>query len=196
MLNYLASLAYLTAALLCVIAAATGQRTGRSRGDMVVWASAAAMFVALVAMRLLNGEDYLRGLLRALAAGEGFYNTRWLGQIAAIILLAGVLGLGWHKLRLDWIHKRGSQTSRFMRAVLLAMAGFALLYGLRLISLHGIDRLLYAGPLRLNWVLEGSFTLIITVAAALYIRHCRRRPAGRWIAAEDEKARPRPKLRR
>lgn len=191
MLIYLASLAYLAAALLCLAAAITARRTGRSKGDMAVWITAAAMFAVLIAMRMLGGEDYLRGLLRAVAAGEGFYNTRRLGQVAAIILLAGLLGLGWHKIRLDWMHKRGSQTARFMRFVLLTMAGFALLYGLRLISLHAVDQLLYAGPLRLNWVLEGALTLTIAAAAVLYIRHCRRRSAGRWVSAADEQARPR-----
>lgn len=186
MLNYLASLGYLIAALLCMAGAVTGRNTGRSKGDMAVWISAAAMFGVLIAMRMLGGEDYLRGLLRGVAAGEGFYNTRWLGQVAAIILLAGLLGLGWHKIRLDWVQKRGSQTARFMRVVLLAMAGFALLYGLRLISLHAVDQLLYAGPLRLNWLLEGAFTLTIAAAAVFYIRHCRRRAAGRWVAVEDD----------
>ena len=196
MLNYLASLGYLIAALLCVAGAVTGGQTGRSKGDVAVWISAAAMFGVLIAMRMLGGEDFLRGLLRGVLAGEGFYNTRAAGQLAAIILLAGLLGLGWHKMRLVWLHKRGSQTARFMRVAVLTMAGFALLYGLRLISLHAVDQLLYAGPLRLNWVLEGALTLTIAATAVLYIRHCRRRSAGRWVAAENhpgkhKNARPR-----
>lgn len=181
MLNYLASLSYLVAALVCLAAAWIGPKTGRSKGDMAVWLCAAAMFLLFVGMRLTGGEDMLRAALRSVATGEGFYNARALGQIAALIVLAGVGWLGWHKIRDDWRKKRGSRTAVFIRWALLGMAGFVVLYALRLISLHFVDRLLYAGPVRLNWVLDGALTVTVAAAALFYFQHCRKTKPGQWI---------------
>lgn len=191
MLNYLASLSYLVAASLCLVAALTGQRTRRSRSDMIVWLSACGLFIALIAVRLLGGEDIARDFLRGIATGEGFYSTRTAGQLAALIVLGGLLALGWNKIRGDWLKKRGSKSAIFIRIALVGMFGFALLYGLRIISLHALDRLLYAGPVRLNWVLEAAFTLIIAGPAVQYLRHCRKTAPGKWIEREipDKKQR-------
>jgi hypothetical protein len=182
MLNYVASLSYLLVAVLCLAAAHTARGSGRGSGDLAVWLSAAALFGLLIAMRLLGGEDVLRAVLRGIATGEGFYDTRMAGQLAGLIVLGGLLGLGWHKIRGDWLKKRASKSAGFVRAALLGMFGFALLYGLRLISLHAVDRILYAGPVRLNWVLEAAFTLILGGAAVLYVRHCRKHAPGQWLS--------------
>jgi len=180
MLNYAASLSYVFAALLCLAAAHTARGTGRNLGDMIVWLSGAALFGVLIAMRMLGGEEIVRDTVRGIAAGEGLYNRRMAGQLAGLIVLAGLLAVGWARIRADLLKKRKSQSAKFIRAALLAMFGFALLYGLRLISLHAVDRILYAGPVRLNWLLEAALTFLLAAAAAMYLLHCRRHAPGDW----------------
>ncbi len=178
MLDYLACLAYGLAAIVSLLAARTAHASGRGRGDMAVWLGGAALLSLLIVVRLADGEDIARGMLRGFAALEGFYNMRMAGQIAALIVLGGLLALGWRKFQADLVVKRGSISAKFIRAAILAMFGFVLLYGLRVISLHAVDSVLYAGPLRLNWLLEAGLVILLSGAAGLYLRHCRKHPKG------------------
>mgnify|MGYP000175524734 CR=1 FL=1 len=87
--------------------------------------------------------------------------------LAAMALFALVLR---QYLRRD-LGRRKSGRARLLLAAQLALLGFLPLLALRVLSWHQTDRLLYDGPVRLNWILELGLALVPMVAAALYVRH-------------------------
>ena len=169
-ISILACLIYGMIALLCLAPAVTGSGALRRH-----WLAAAALMVGLIAMRLAGGEDRIRQAAREMAMQSGNYASRWEFQIplalgvalAGTALLAGLLR-----------HWRAAPRGSRQRLVIVSrfgMLGLLLLYALRLVSLHQIDAILYAGPLRLNWIFEGFSCLAIALPAFL----CWRQRGGR-----------------
>lgn len=186
MLNTLAIYAYVIAAIPCLIAALATLRTRRSATDALIWLAAMGLLLAMSAARANGLEDILRETMREAASSGGWYGSRRNAQVLAITaVLVLVLAAGsWWALRGKRNARRGSLSIRFVRAALIAMLAFAALYALRIVSMHAVDQLLYAGPVRLNWVLDAGLTASIAIAALLYIRHCWRY-SGRRGAHKD-----------
>ena len=141
-----------------------------------------AAFAAMACIRMLGAEEIARSMLRSQLVLAGEYDARWSLQsmlaaalgIAVVALFAAFL---WRKLR-----QRQTGRTRLLLVAQLALLGFVPLVAMRVLSWHQLDRLLYAGPVRLNWLLELALALLPTIMAALYIRRVRLRgtyPPGR-----------------
>ncbi|OBV11221.1 hypothetical protein I603_1629 [Erythrobacter dokdonensis DSW-74] len=129
----------------------------------------------LIALRMLEVEEWLRSTLRASLRASGEYGQRRDLQAplsAAIIALAGIgtLGLIYRKTR----NLRGRRNVARLVSVIAALA-IIFLIALRLASLHAMDALLY-GPLKLNWVVDLGSSLVVMIAAIQYIRLVRAHP--------------------
>lgn len=173
-------LAVLVACLLAARAAIAGARALRDgrRGDVAHWLALAALLALLAAFRLLEGEDLIRHGARGAMVGMGNYGGRRAVQVplAVAALLAGI-GCGWLFVR-RWRAARPGSRARPVLVARFAALAFAPLYGLRLVSLHQTDRLLYDGPLPLNWILEGLICVALAGAALAYVGQVRRHSQG------------------
>lgn len=161
--------AYSIVALLGLAAAFAALKAKRPKADLLTWVFCAILFAAFIVMRWHGLEENWRDALRDYASSAGVYEGRreWQALLAAIAIVAGAALMVWGFLR--W---RAALRSRQRIAIFTArflMAAFIPLYALRLISLHLTDVLLYRGPLRLNWLLEGALTLGIGAAAIMYL---------------------------
>lgn len=162
----------------CSLAALFAHRLGR-REERKGWAICAGAFVGLAMVRLFGTEELARQQLRAQLVLAGQYDQRWASQsvlavavfLAAMALFALVLRQYLRRhLRRD-LGRRKSGRTRLLLAAQLALLGFLPLLALRVLSWHQTDRLLYDGPVRLNWILELLLALVPMIAAALYVRH-------------------------
>ena len=158
------------AALLCLASSRESLRGAGTGLETGIWAGGAMLFAALALARLLDLEDRSRRLLRATVHDEGGYAGRWDFQAplaTAVVVLGGLgllgLWLAWEK---GWLRK-------IPRTVLLAAVGMVALAGLvllRIVSLHGVDRILFGGGLHLNWFLEVGLTGGVAACAVRYLR--------------------------
>ena len=167
--NIIAVGLYLLVALAGVVALLTAMRYRQAGWHIRMWLFAAALFVALAALRGLGIEDFWQGELRSMLRAEGTYQDRREFQrpLAAIVVaFAGIVAFLWAY--------RGFRNVRGRRNVAVMVAGasaFAMiaLVALRLISLHPVDALLY-GPLKLNWIIDMGSSLVVLGAAGYYTR--------------------------
>ena len=137
------------------------------------WLGVAWAFAGLAAARFWHFEDALRETLRAAARAQGLYDARWGPQAALVVLaLAGAAVLAWVAWRQwpGWARQSGFAVwlSRW------AVIAFAPLMAARLVSWHLLDRLIYSGPVRLNWLADGALTMACALAIALHWRTSRR----------------------
>lgn len=169
----LATPIYALVVLACLGAALAARHQHDRKGDVWHWRFAALVFVGLWVMRLADGEDALRAALRESVRSAGQYGGREDWQVPLAISFALVaLAIAVLFVRAWQKERRGSRA----RWVLLAQAGLSSLmplFGLRLVSLHQTDRLLYSGPVRLNWLIEGAICATVALAAYAYWRRCR-----------------------
>lgn len=147
----------------------------RTAEDRRHWLLGAAIFAGLALFRLVDGEDRVRAIARGAITAAGDYAERTAVQVPlAIGALIAVIVMFWLFARSWQATRRGSRA----RPVLLSRyALFALvpLYGLRLVSLHQTDWLLYSGPIRINWLLEGAICAVVGGAAGLHAHLSRQR---------------------
>ena len=159
-------------AVYCFTAALCGwaYAAGRAREFGKAWLAAAAFFLALAAIRLLDGEEILRQTLRESLETFGNYSDRQILQVPlATIVIVMTLWLA--KAALDiWRERHGSRHEFLVRIAHLAMLGFLPLYALRLISWHPIDSFLYAEPVHPNWLIDGGLTAVVALAAIISAR--------------------------
>lgn len=129
----------------------------------------ALLFVVLILLRAFDVEVAVREGLRDLARERALYGERrtWQGPMAALAILCAA-GVFWYALR-SW-SRIESRTRLYTLVASLAALGYFPLYALRIISLHFTDRLLYAGPLRLNWLVDVGLALLIVTASVLFMR--------------------------
>ncbi|MGB3166565.1 MAG: hypothetical protein WBA68_07315 [Alteraurantiacibacter sp.] len=104
---------------------------------------------------------------------HGLYDGRWGAQAAlsilVIVIAAGALWIAWRQ----WPGWR----DRNLAGVWLARwatLGFAPLMLARLVSWHPLDRLLYTGPVRLNWVSDIGLTGACALGIGLFLKSGRR----------------------
>lgn len=166
---------YLLVMAVCLGAAMVASRHRQSPNHARTWLVIGLAFALLAAMRITGLEEIVRDLFRDVLRVEGTYaDRRSIQRPLAVAVIFGVMGLA------AWVLYRQSRRARGRRdlALLAAVASvilMLLLLGLRIVSLHQLDRLLY-GPLKLNWVTDIGASLLTMGAAAVYMRLVTRRP--------------------
>lgn len=174
-LSLIAASFYLVVLAGCMAAYIAARRFSQPSSHWRTWALVAIGFLVLALLRLVGFEDAAREALRHLLALEGSYDNRRSFQrpVAAGILAvaSAMVALG---LMRQWQLARGRRNV----AVVIALAGLTVMVamlGLRLVSLHQIDMLLY-GPLKLNWVMDLGASVTVLGAAVMYVRYVSQRP--------------------
>lgn len=170
-LSLLGAAIYLCVALACLVALRVGHRRSAPTREWRIWALAACAFAVLAAMRMLAAEDHLRAMLRASLDLADARAARRAIQLplalaAFVIALMATVPLVRRIAVVGWASPRAARDW-----VALAMIGMAGLVGVRVISLHATDALLFSpmiGPLRLNWLLDLGFAGITMLAALRY----------------------------
>ena len=174
-LSLIAAGLYLVVLAACVAGSLAARKFRQPADHWRTWAIVAIGFLALALVRIAGFEEAAREALREMLALEGTYESRRSFQrplaagLLAIISAAVALGL----LR-QWYLARGRRNV----AVVVGLAGLAvmvMMVGLRIISLHQLDTLLY-GPLKLNWIIDLSTSVTVLGAAVMYIRYVSQRP--------------------
>lgn len=166
---------YIVVLLVCLMSAAIAGRQRQPAVHRRMWMLIAIAFGAFAIMRIYGFEEQLRDFLRSGLRTEGAYdNRRTIQRFVAFGVVAAVGGLFVWELVRQSRGLRGRSTIALF-AAFAALAMMAMLIGLRIVSLHQIDALLY-GPARLNWFIDIGATLTVLAAAAIYIRLLSRRP--------------------
>lgn len=169
--NLLMAIVYLLVCAVAVLCVRATHTQGTPRGGRLHWVGVAAAFLGLAAARVTSFEDVFREDARAILRESGRYASRQDIQIPLAVLLslagAALAVLAWKSLPRTMLGASGLVwISRW------ATLGFVPLMCARLVSLHAIDRVLYAGPIRLNWIIDIGLTLACASAATLYlVRH-------------------------
>jgi O-antigen ligase len=166
---------YIVILAVCLLAAATARRQRQPFAHRRTWVVVGLVFGALALMRVAGFEELVRELFRSELRLEGGYDQRRALQrplaIAIIAIVSACFAWGL------WAQWRASQGRRNMAlfVAFAALATMVMLVGLRILSLHQIDVLLY-GPAKLNWVIDTGASLAVLAAAVFYIRLVSRRP--------------------
>ena len=178
MFNLLGSGLYFMVALTALLAAVMVR--GDRAGDRIHWLGIAALFIGFAASRWFQIEVGLSSMLRETIRSAGAYGERASWQAPATVVLVVLLfALGWYFIA-TW--RRRSPGSRARAVFISRFAGIALLLfvGVRIASLHAIDKLIYSGgPIRLNYLIDLGLTGIVLAMAILYAyRSWQRRGGG------------------
>lgn len=159
MFNLAGAVFYLAVALL---AARAGWRTRPSwpaarRG----WYLIALAFALLAVWRLGHGEEVVQAWARGLAMASGQYEARRSVQ-GPVVVVGMLLGYGW----LTWLAfaPASSAALRWARIAALALLGYS---GLRALSFHPVDALIYAGlgPFHVNHAIDLGLAAIVASCA-------------------------------
>lgn len=160
--DWLGAALYSLAVFSCTIASPfVSRRDGLARGDWQ-WIALAAVFAVLAAARLGQLEEHARAILRMIWNTHYDYEARATIQIATIFALT-VASLLW----VIWRVRRGFRYSGLYRLAEIATTGMAILFVVRIISLHPIDTLLYAGlgRVRFHYLIELALVATVIVCA-------------------------------
>ena len=180
MLSAAAAAFYLVVAALCLLAARA--QSGLPKVG-AVWLAIAMLFLLLAGSRAFGLEESLRGAMRSWLQATGEYGGRRSLQALFAALLVGMGGLATIGLLTA---RRGNSSGPDPRGIgfaSYAAAAMIGLVGLRLISLHAVDALLY-GPLHLNWLIDMGASAVVA-ACAWTSRHDVRRRRDRRRAKAD-----------
>jgi O-antigen ligase len=159
----------------CLLAAITASRLRQPFAHRRTWVLVGLAFGALALMRIAGLEEIVRDVLRSELRVEGGYDQRRALQrplaFGVIAVVSGLFAWGlWHQ----WRAAQGRRNMALFVAF-AALTTMVMLLGLRIVSLHQIDVLLY-GPAKLNWVIDIGASLTVLAAAAFYIWLVSRRP--------------------
>ena len=168
---------YLSLAGWCVFAARAAAGFAPWRRVRRLLLLAAIVFTGLALWRFFGTEEWLRSLARAWLAESGRYQTRKGLQIAALLVMAipAMLVL-LHSTR--GLRPNGS-VDRAAWLIETGLLGMAMLMALRLVSWGPIDRILYGGPVHLNWFAEAALVALIVLGASRTVMGCRQQQRGR-----------------
>lgn len=161
---------YAITALLAGLAAVRAWYLRLPPSHLASWLAAAGTFALLLVVRLLAVEERGREVAREWFIAHGRYEERWAWQpaVTSLIIVAAAVALVWLVWR-NWPGAKAPLPEKAHRLARLALLGFVPLYALRLVSYHVFDQILYAGPLRLNWVIDGGLTLAVAAGAVIYL---------------------------
>lgn len=156
---------YAAAFALCLVAAHRARRSRRA------WTALSAVVLVLLVNKAFALDAMLAGLGRSLAKADGVYDGRRPFQLAAILVLLGLLpyGLRWARQRID----RRDLPLQLAALCVMALAAFV---AARALSFHYLDKLLALGPgfIKLNGLIENAVVCGIVTGALLAVRSRRR----------------------
>ncbi len=166
LLSLVAAGLYLIVLTGCLVAKKFAQQRQLPSWHSKVWLALVVLFASLMLMRFLNLEDVFRGEIREIAKAFSIYEQRRLWQAIFLVMIASI-GL----LVMAFVARRmlTSVQSRADRIVIVALSagiGMLVLIGLRLISLHSIDVLLY--DFKINWAGDLGLSLLVCGSALIY----------------------------
>lgn len=180
--NLLGIAVYLASALVAVMTAVQTRR--EVPGKPALWLAVAVVFVGLGLFRLSGAEEVIRQALRAMLIDRMEYDERRVFQTRAVLACLVAVGIG-----VFLYVPRMVLWPRWLAMMAASLGALVVLYVLRIISLHGVDRILYAsiGPVHFNHVLELLPIAAIWLAAWDYRHGAVRR--GRRRSGKSETAR-------
>lgn len=164
---------YALVAMACGYASLRAASAHDAKADMRHWMLIALFFCGLIALRAFDIEDILRGNFRGWLRAEGVYQDRRDYQrplVAGLIAIAAPLIF---MLIYRFANHRAARRNLAVGIALIASFVMLGVLGLRIISLHQIDRLLY-GPLKLNWLFDIGASMTVLGAAIFFIRERQR----------------------
>lgn len=159
---------YAITAALCLAAVRAVRVHSRAERHFANWLVIALFFFVLMILRGFMVEDWTEQTLRrALKAGQLYQERRELqAALAAGLATLSVLAAGFAGYRaIKRVENRCDIVVLIANAASLAMLA---LLGLRLLSYHTIDALLYGT--RLNWIIDIGATISVAVSALLYLK--------------------------
>ncbi|QDH33879.1 hypothetical protein [Porphyrobacter sp. YT40] len=166
---------YLVVVAGCLGAALTAARSRQPAGHLRMWSFIALVFAFLIVMRFTGIEEVVRDTFRDMLRVEGAYAARRSFQRPlAVAVIFGVSGLFAWGLWRQWRAARGRRNLALLAAQASTVA-MVMLVGLRIVSLHQLDSVLY-GPLKLNWIADLGASLMTLAASMIYVRLVRRQP--------------------
>ncbi len=169
-MSIVGALMYGIVLLVCLLAATSCGKFAHASARRLVchWLGAGGVFALLIVARVALWEDRTRDYFRAAFRTAGEYDVRWEFQLALIggvgVLTALCLGL-WLR---EWRRAASDSIRKLVLLSRLGLLGLVPLYGLRIASHHAVDRLLYTGPLRINWVAEAGLCALVAGSAWLF----------------------------
>lgn len=175
MLSLSAAGLYMIVLAVCLWAAANAGKYRQPPAHVRMWGGIALVFALLALARIAGLEEMLRETFRNELRAEGGYDQRRALQrpLAVAVILSMSALYAWVLLR--QLRAASGRRNLALLAANFAVATMIMLLGLRIVSLHQIDTLLY-GPAKLNWVIDIGASLSVLAAAVLYTRYVTRRP--------------------
>jgi len=177
-INLLGVVLYCGVMVLCIMASRAAGRAGRPPAELRGWLICAGFFACLAVARIVGLEDLWRAETREYLVSHAEYADRRALQRPllgiAMIVSAVLIFAAWRVLRRNMNGAR-----RYLSWAQMAMIGFVPLYAMRLVSFHFMDRILYRGPVKLNWLLDGGLTALAAFGAFTYIRYVMQAPQER-----------------
>ncbi|CAH0497923.1 hypothetical protein NVSP9465_02995 [Novosphingobium sp. CECT 9465] len=169
MFNLAAAAVYIAVILACGIASGIAFRAKRPIEEPARWILFGTLFAILGLSRIFNIEEKLRSTARNFFFDSRSYEGRWEYQApvagAAFALMAAAsIAL---VLLAQRKHRLPGRLGKALMAADLAAFGMISLVGLRLISLHSVDALLFRGP-HLNWIIDIGCSAAMIWAALRY----------------------------
>jgi len=163
---------YTVVTVFCGWALWTAQPLREPKWHRIAWFALAILFAVMAGSRILGVEEMIRDTLRTAMREEGRYADR--RQIQAVVVSTAILSIA--AVAAFWAWRTGRHLrGRRNQTIIVAMAAGAslvVLMSLRIVSLHAIDRLLY-GPIKLNWVADVGASLVVAIAAIVYVKRVR-----------------------
>lgn len=168
-LGWIAAALYALVVLACLWAAATARAKQQPAAHLRSWVVLALFFAVLIYLRVNNLEEVWRDELRESLRQTDEYGDRRGIQVPLTvgIIVATALGaLAWTYFQ---VRVAGSRRSQTLIAAQLAAGAMVILIGLRMVSFHALDQLLY-GPLKLNWIIDLGVAAAVIASAVYYNR--------------------------
>ena len=163
--------AYFIAIAACSLGWRAARRGVRPPIERRTFVGAICFFAALATIRFWSLEEAARDALRDLFRADGIYQDRWTFQAPLVAFsLIVTAGLAFYIFRRRRIYIR-SYRGTLAYLMRVAMIAFVPLIAMRTISLHAMDRVLYGGPVRLNWIVDGGLTMAVIACSIAYVLH-------------------------
>lgn len=158
--------AYLATFFLCLLVLL--RALPASRAARVFWLMLAILMLFLAFNKQLDLQSFATAAARCLAKMQGWYDNR---QVFQIIVIAG-LGLASLLVGLLFLWALRND----IRSNALALTGMVFVFGfvlIRAVGFHFFDQIinLQIGPIRMNWILELSGLVLISLNAVGLLRH-------------------------
>ena len=168
--NGLRIVGYLTVAVAAVVAGRRERERGKSEPGLwpAFWFCTAALFLVMGLGRASHLAGLIADLGRREAVTAGWYGHRWEFQGLAVVVIA----LVWLVLVITALWRMPARRARYLPAALVT-ASVVCFVGVRLLSLHHIDALLYR--LRFAGAELGEVTemALLVLALIVTLRHVR-----------------------